>query len=79
MNSTGVSSTANIVTWTEDYNWKVQLPGINPRRPVWGSKLFLINAFRRQHTRIVVMHQRRRRQHAVDEGVRLLGHPNSAQ
>lgn len=46
-NGTGVSDAVNIpAKWTdEDYNWKVELPGLGNSSPVvWGKKLFITGA-----------------------------------
>jgi outer membrane protein assembly factor BamB len=56
-NGSGISTAKGIPTsWTEDdYNWKVQLPGIGHSSPViWGDKIFLTSAVEDNAERIVL-------------------------
>lgn len=56
-NGTGVSEATTVpAEWTEDdYNWKVELPGIGHSSPVaWGDKIFLSSAFEDTGQRIVL-------------------------
>ncbi|MFN0197693.1 MAG: PQQ-binding-like beta-propeller repeat protein [Planctomycetaceae bacterium] len=46
-NGTGESEATTVpATWTEDdYNWKIELPGVGNSSPVvWGNRLFLLSA-----------------------------------
>lgn len=55
-NGTGVSDANIPATWTEDdYNWKVELPGIGHSSPVlWGDKIFLTSALEETAERIAM-------------------------
>ncbi|MBI3465901.1 MAG: PQQ-binding-like beta-propeller repeat protein [Planctomycetes bacterium] len=56
-NGTGISDATTIpVKWSEnDYNWKIELPGVGHSSPVlWGNKLFVMSALEDSATRIVL-------------------------
>jgi len=56
-NGTGISDAKTIpTTWTEqDYNWRVELPGIGHSSPVlWGDKIFLTSAIEDTAERILL-------------------------
>ena len=56
-NGTGVGETASIpASWTaDDYNWRVELPGIGHSSPVlWGERIFLTSAIPETAERILL-------------------------
>ena len=59
-NGTGIAEAAPVpVQWTEDdYNWKVELPGVGHSSPViWGDRIFLTSAISEDARRFVLCYR----------------------